>query len=530
MLGVMIDCSRNAVMNVNSIKEFADILKKMGYNTLMLYTEDTYELNDNPLFGYMRGRYSKEELKEIDAYCNSIGIELIPCIQTLAHLNCIFKWEEYEDIRDCDDILLMENDKTYTLIERMFETLSECFTSKKIHIGMDEADRAGTGKYQEKYGTCDKFEAINKHLHRVCELAGKYGFEPMIWSDMFVKFALDTNDYYDIKDHSEIKNKAKLPENVSLVYWDYFASEYDSYIQRVNVNKAFGKKVYFAGGAWTWKSFAPDNTFSIKATKVAIDACNATEIDGLFITMWADDGGECIPHTVLPTLMCCAEFSRGNFDLENIKEKFKEIVGCKFDDFMILDTFDMLGGKHTYSPGKYDGNPSKYLFYNDMFMGLNDYRCSESDNQYYKELKKKIRSIEIKGAYSSLFDVYENLADVLSVKSYLGVKTRRAYIGSNKEELREIVREYEDLINKLESFHTSYERLWHEKNKPHGFDIQDMRIGGVIQRVKSCKKRLISFIDGDVTEIPELEEQILDVQPSSRWSRLISANVIAHIL
>ena len=28
----------------------------------MLYTEDTYELNDNPLFGYMRGRYSKDKL------------------------------------------------------------------------------------------------------------------------------------------------------------------------------------------------------------------------------------------------------------------------------------------------------------------------------------------------------------------------------------------------------------------------------------------------------------------------------------
>ena len=50
MLGVMIDCSRNAVMNTDSVKEFANILKRMGYNTLMLYTEDTYEVNGNPLF------------------------------------------------------------------------------------------------------------------------------------------------------------------------------------------------------------------------------------------------------------------------------------------------------------------------------------------------------------------------------------------------------------------------------------------------------------------------------------------------
>ncbi len=64
----------------------------MGYDTLMLYTEDTYEVDNQPFFGYKRGRYTKQELKEIDAYCISAGIELVPCIQMLAHLNCMFKW------------------------------------------------------------------------------------------------------------------------------------------------------------------------------------------------------------------------------------------------------------------------------------------------------------------------------------------------------------------------------------------------------------------------------------------------------
>ena len=37
--GVMIDNSRNAVMNPKAVKRFIDILEKMGYNFLMLYTE-----------------------------------------------------------------------------------------------------------------------------------------------------------------------------------------------------------------------------------------------------------------------------------------------------------------------------------------------------------------------------------------------------------------------------------------------------------------------------------------------------------
>ena len=91
MLGVMLDCSRNAVLKVETIKRYADIIKKMGYNTLMLYTEDTYEIESQPYFGHLRGRYTKQELKEIDAYCNEIGLELVPCIQTLAHLATMFK-------------------------------------------------------------------------------------------------------------------------------------------------------------------------------------------------------------------------------------------------------------------------------------------------------------------------------------------------------------------------------------------------------------------------------------------------------
>ena len=56
MLGVMLDCSRNAVLRPEELYRFIDILAKMGYNTLQLYTEDTYEIEGEPYFGYLRGR------------------------------------------------------------------------------------------------------------------------------------------------------------------------------------------------------------------------------------------------------------------------------------------------------------------------------------------------------------------------------------------------------------------------------------------------------------------------------------------
>ena len=129
-LGVMVDCSRNSVMNVEALRSLIPVLSKIGYTTLMLYTEDTYEVNGEPYFGYLRGRYSKAELKEIDRIAAASGVELVPCIQTLAHLRGIFRWKEYAGIRDTADILLADDERTYELIEHIFETLAECFTSK----------------------------------------------------------------------------------------------------------------------------------------------------------------------------------------------------------------------------------------------------------------------------------------------------------------------------------------------------------------------------------------------------------------
>ena len=75
--GVMIDCSRNAIMTVDELKKFMTVIAKMGYNQVHLYMEDTYEV-DERMFGYLRGKYTKEELKELDDFAYNLGIELVP--------------------------------------------------------------------------------------------------------------------------------------------------------------------------------------------------------------------------------------------------------------------------------------------------------------------------------------------------------------------------------------------------------------------------------------------------------------------
>ncbi|MBQ7822326.1 MAG: beta-N-acetylhexosaminidase [Clostridia bacterium] len=526
MLGVMLDNSRNAVMKPDTIKRFADIIKKMAYNTIMLYIEDTYEIDGHPYFGCFRGRYSKDELKEIDRYCSSIGIELVPCIQTLAHVNSMFKWKnEYADIYDCDDILLVDEAKTYELIEAMVSSVAECFSTRKIHIGMDEAIHVGLGKYKKLHGEKDRFEIIRGHLEKVCEIVKKYDFEPMIWSDMFCKLAFDIDDQFAEADTSKIHEKAKLPENVSLVYWDYYSTDYERYARNIKTNKLFDRKVYFSGGVWTWRGISPDNTYSIETTKVAIRACNDCGVDGIFFTLWGDDGAECSKFSVLPALMYAAELVRGNTDSELIKSKFKDITGYDFDSFMLFDKLIHIGGKHPST-----ADPSKYLLYNDLFLGTRDYLCSETDSEHYKALSQEILKFAGKDEYGYLFEFYGKLADALSIKCDLGKKIREAYQKKNLEALKELTSACTDLNKKLNELFICFRSNWHYENKPHGFEVQDLRYGGLMQRIKSCGERLCSYLNGDIAEIPELEEPMPESQNGEDWfwRDIVTPNILSH--
>ena len=64
--GVMFDVSRNAVLRVGTIQRLLRSMALMGMDVGMMYTEDTYEVPEEPYFGYQRGKYSMEELRRLE--------------------------------------------------------------------------------------------------------------------------------------------------------------------------------------------------------------------------------------------------------------------------------------------------------------------------------------------------------------------------------------------------------------------------------------------------------------------------------
>ena len=157
--------------------------------------EDTIQLDGEPYFGYQRGAMTKKELQELDRYAASLGVELRPYLQTLAHLNQIMRYQRYDAINDTGDILLAGDERTYHLLDRLLKTVSDCFTTRKVNIGMDEAALVGAGKYLDQNGYRPRIEILQEHLARVLGLCEKYGLKAQMWSDMFFNLAYGSYDH-----------------------------------------------------------------------------------------------------------------------------------------------------------------------------------------------------------------------------------------------------------------------------------------------------------------------------------------------
>lgn len=493
--GIMLDISRNAVMKVETLKQFVRTAALMGYNFIGLYMEDTIEIPQEPYFGYMRGAMTAAQLKEIDAYAEIFGIEIRAYIQTLAHLNQITRYEEYQEIIDTNDILLIGEERTYQLLENLIKTVSDNISSRKINIGMDEAHMVGLGKYLDKHGYCNRFKIMEEHLSRVLTICQKYGLQVQMWSDMFFRLAYGGEYYVEEGTRADLP---KIPSGVELVYWDYYSCDQEHYSKMLENHLKLTDRVGFAGGAWKWTGFTPHNAYSLEIGKAAIAACKEHQVKSVVITAWGDNGAEASCFSILPALYADAEYNyTGSLD----KSKFIYITGMAFDDFMQIDSpcrFSEETTKHS--------NPSKFLLYDDAFLSTFDSVIQEGISNYYKEAALRLKQCCNNKSYGYLFDTQLKLCELLQHKADLGKRIKFHYDREDKGQLLKIAeKEIPEIMDKLICFYQALETQWENENKPFGFEVQCIRIGGLERRLKYIKKQLKAYSLGEKESIEELD-------------------------
>ncbi len=505
--GVMVDMSRNQVLNVKTVKTMLRKLALMGMNTYMLYTEDTYEIAGRPYFGHMRGRYTKDEIKELDAYAQQLGIELVPCIQTLGHLSTHLQWRAATPYKDTDNAMLVGADETYALIDDMLTTICECFSSKRIHIGMDETHDVGLGNYLRINGYRKQADIYFEHLTRVIDMTHAHGLQPMMWSDMFFHLAGKAlPDYadYDTRVTFTDELRAKVPNGIQQVFWDYYRPEEEFYATNIEKHQdLFGEIPLFAGGIWTWSGYGPLFTRSLMFTVPALDACRKKGVREVIATIWAN-GGECPLISALAGVAWYADYAyQGKFDLDSVKACFARACrGVSYDDVVKTELCEHPDGSKL--------SLSRAMLYNDPLIGLVDSQIQNVDVQdYYKNASAALASHGHLDFFAPAYDTIQKLSCVLEQKADYGVRLKQAYDQRDRQKLQVLADECDEIITKIEALRESHLNTYLSYNKPFGWEIYDLHYGGLITRFLTVKERITAFLSGAVSAIEELEEERL---------------------
>jgi len=513
MLGVMADVSRNGVLRPDAVKALLRRCALMGINTFMLYTEDTYEVPGEPFFGYMRGPYTQDELKDLDEYAAALGIEMMPCIQTLGHLEQILQWPAYSDYRDVPGVVLAEEERTYALLEKMIDAATAPFRSKRIHLGMDEAHGVGTGRYRRRHGEKSSFDVLNSHLARVLEICRERALEPMIWSDMYFRLGSEKNEYYDLEAKVPQDVIDGIPKDVALVYWDYYHCEPAFYEQMIEKHRGLGSEPVMAGGVWTWNHLWAALPFSFSATDACMIGCKSAGLRQAFVTLWGDDGMECDIFSALPGIQFFAEHAYAD-DVEPVllRRNFRGSCEADFDDWFRgaeLDSVPCLvdhARSHT--------NVSKWLLWQDPFLGLLDPEVADfSLKEHYTELAQALSEAAAKDRASERLAFPAQVARVLSLKVNLRRDLVAAYRAGDKQAIRSMLEwDLRDLLRETTELWKRHRAMWLATYKPFGLEVIERRYGGLIARLQSLFDRLKDYLEGDVQSIPELE-----IDPQKIW-------------
>ncbi|AZQ62123.1 beta-N-acetylhexosaminidase [Flammeovirga pectinis] len=259
--GMMLDVSRH-FFTTDEIKEYLDLMAHYKMNKFHWHlTEDQGwrieikkypKLTENSAWRTEKdgskygGFYTQEEIKDVVAYAQKRGIEVIPEIDMPGHMVAALAsypeysctggpFEVWNDWGVNMDVLCAGNDNTYTFIENILEEIMPLFPSKYMHIGGDECPKdrwKECDKCQakiKKEGLADEHQLQSFYIHQIEKIVNKNGKKMIGWDEILEGGLSETATvqlWRDFHDQDAVRKIALMGNDVivsptGMCYFDY---------------------------------------------------------------------------------------------------------------------------------------------------------------------------------------------------------------------------------------------------------------------------------------------------------------------
>ena len=153
---------------------------------------------------------------------------------------------------------------------------------------------------------------------------------------------------------------------------------------------------------------------------------------------------------------------------------------------------------------------SRALLYNDPLTGMMDAHIKGLDaRSYYKDLTRDLSSFEGLGEFSFSVETVRALSSLLEDKSDFGIRLTEAYKSRDREALASLATECDLIADKVMALRDANRVSWMRYCKPFGWEVLDVRYGGIRARFETARSRILAFLAGEISSIEELEEERL---------------------
>jgi hexosaminidase len=284
--GVMFDISRDKVPTMPTLFGLVDLLAGLKINELQLYTEHTFAYQRHPVVWQNASPLTGEEILQLDAYCRSRHVSLVPNQNSFGHMQRWLTHDQYRALAEapngCDTrwgrfdepfSLCPGDPGSIRLISDLYEELLPHFTSDMLNVGCDETVDLGVERSKADCAERGTGRVYLDFLLKIYKLVKQHGRTMQFWGDI-------------IMEHPELV--PELPRDVIALEWGY---EYDHpFYDHGAKFAASGIPFYVCPGTSSWNSIGGRTDNALGNLLNAAENGLKHGAIGYLITDWGDNG------------------------------------------------------------------------------------------------------------------------------------------------------------------------------------------------------------------------------------------------
>jgi hexosaminidase len=273
---VMLDISRDKIPTMDTLYEIVQRLASWKINQLQLYMEHTFAYTNHPLVHSGSSPLTAPEIQALDDYCARHFVELAPNQNCLGHMERWLRHSRYAGLALAPDgffdpyhlrrapmTLDPRKPGSFALIRELLSELLPLFTSRRVHIGLDEVWELPPDRGAEYLEWIERLRSLP-------ELDGR---EMLIWGDLVT---------------ADAELAGKLPAGVTVCEWGYESSH--PFAERTTLLADKHVPFWIAAGTSSWLTILGRAMNMRENCLRAAEAAIANGASGFMITDWGDQG------------------------------------------------------------------------------------------------------------------------------------------------------------------------------------------------------------------------------------------------